>query len=247
MSEPTPDPDLVLVPAEAGDRHVRGPGVLDLGPSPLPGLVDAVEALGDDPVEARSLEPGEPVDGERAVLGGRGAVDAGHARLHARGQATAPIAVRALAQVLVVEREEVPGDVAGRRAPPPGAERATQPGGSGGGGRRSRAAGIRRSRSRRRSTARSGRAARSGASSSGKYRFSGRRSRLCTRSSSPSRKTRARKPSHLGSYAQPGPSGSDDWGFASIGSSGGGNGRRTRGLCATTRDARSAGPGQAGS
>src|SRR5450759_4683924 len=40
-----------------------------------------------------------------------------------------------------------------------------------------------------------------------------------------------RKPSHFGSYAQPSPSGSPARGAASIGSSGGSNGRRIAGLC----------------
>src|SRR5689334_579936 len=45
------------------------------------------------------------------------------------------------------------------------------------------------------------------------------------RTSSPSRKTIARKPSHLGSYSQPSPSGRPSEALASIGSSGGSNGR----------------------
>src|SRR5262245_27442159 len=48
-------------------------------------------------------------------------------------------------------------------------------------------------------------------------------SRLCRYSSSPSRKTSVRKPSHLGSYCQPSPVGSGP-GLESIGSSGGANG-----------------------
>ena len=74
------------------------------------------------------------------------------------------------------------------------------------------------------STQRSGSAARSGAASSGKYRSSGLRSRDCVYTSSPSRKTRARKPSHLGSNSQPSSLGSESAALASIGSIGGSNG-----------------------
>ena len=47
-------------------------------------------------------------------------------------------------------------------------------------------------------------------------------------SSSPSRKTSARKPSHLGSYSQPSPSGRSAAALASMGSTGGSTGRRMR-------------------
>ena len=110
-----PRPDLVLVPAEAGDRHVRGPGVLHLGPPPLSRLVGPVEALGDDPVEAGPLEAGEPVGRERAVLRRRGEVETRDAGLDAGGQLATALGERALAQVVVVDGEEVPGDVARRR------------------------------------------------------------------------------------------------------------------------------------
>ena len=76
------------------------------------------------------------------------------------------------------------------------------------------------------STQRSGMAADSGVMSSGKYRFIGRLSRLCSKISSPSRNTSVRKPSHLGSNCQPSPSGSASAALESIGSSGGSNGSR---------------------
>src|SRR5438132_6469486 len=76
-------------------------------------------------------------------------------------------------------------------------------------------------------TQRSGSERASGASSSGKYRFIGFSSRLCSRISSPSRNTSVRNPSHLGSNSQPSPPGSPSAALDSIGWSGGSNGRRT--------------------
>ena len=70
-------------------------------------------------------------------------------------------------------------------------------------------------------TQRGGRSAPSCACSSGKYRSSGFRSRLWMWKRSPSRNTRARKPSHLGSNSQPSPSGMPVDSLASIGSIGG--------------------------
>src|SRR6267378_5193624 len=75
-------------------------------------------------------------------------------------------------------------------------------------------------------TERSGRAAARGATSSGKYRFIGFSSRLCSRTSSPSRNTRVRNPSHLGSNCQPSPPGRASAAFDSMGARGGGNGSR---------------------
>ena len=67
------------------------------------------------------------------------------------------------------------------------------------------------------STQRGGNWARSVSTSSGKYRFSGFRSRLWIRSSSPSRNTRVRNPSHFGSKTQESPEGSSSTRLASIG------------------------------
>src|SRR5262249_59474404 len=71
---------------------------------------------------------------------------------------------------------------------------------------------------------RGGRLARTAPTSSGKYRVSGRSLRLPSSTSSPSRKTRQRKPSHFGSYRKS-PSGIWPTGLASIGRTGGNNGR----------------------
>src|ERR687892_2611477 len=57
--------------------------------------------------------------------------------------------------------------------------------------------------------------------SSGKYRWSGRSPRLPRWISAPSRNTSARKPSHFGSYRQPGPAGISSRDRANIGVSGG--------------------------
>src|SRR5262245_32724321 len=75
-------------------------------------------------------------------------------------------------------------------------------------------------------TARSGSAAARGATSSGKYRFIGRSSRLCIKMSSPSRNTIVRKPSHFGSNSQPSPPGRPLAEDDSIGAIGGANGKR---------------------
>src|SRR5262249_44593751 len=71
-----------------------------------------------------------------------------------------------------------------------------------------------------------GSAASSASCSSGKYRSSGLRSRLCMNTSSALRKTIARKPSHLGSKSHPSPSGNSSASLASIGSIGGSIGNR---------------------
>src|ERR1700683_5668582 len=70
-------------------------------------------------------------------------------------------------------------------------------------------------------THRFGNCARNGSSNSGKYRFRDFWSRLCSRISSPSRNTSARKPSHVGSKIQDEPAGSCAIRFDSIGRNGG--------------------------
>ena len=101
----------VLVPAEAGDDAVGGALVLDLEHRPLARLVRRVEPLGDHAVEAGALEPLEPVGGGRAVAGRR--ASGGPAARRRRGRASSR-ARRSpcgdVAQVLVAEREQVPGD-----------------------------------------------------------------------------------------------------------------------------------------
>ena len=76
-------------------------------------------------------------------------------------------------------------------------------------------------------TQRSDSAAASGATSSGKYRFMGFSSRLCSRISSPSRNTSVRKPSHFGSNCHPSPPGRPSAALDNMGASGGANGKRT--------------------
>src|SRR5256885_11022501 len=60
-----------------------------------------------------------------------------------------------------------------------------------------------------------------GPMSSGKYRFIGFSSRLCSMISSRSRKTSVRNPSHFGSNSQPSPDGNSTAAADNIGSSGG--------------------------
>src|SRR5262250_3036432 len=74
-------------------------------------------------------------------------------------------------------------------------------------------------------TQRSGNVAARGATSSGKYRFIGFSSRLCSTISPPSRNTSVRKPSHLGSNCQPSPPGKASAALDSMGASGGAKGR----------------------
>src|SRR5581483_9676443 len=70
-------------------------------------------------------------------------------------------------------------------------------------------------------------------------------SRLWSRTSSPSRKTSVRNPSHFGSNCQPSPSGIRSAARESIGASGGANGRRTVPLSCTCQGAGFT-PGRAG-
>src|SRR5260370_17625336 len=77
------------------------------------------------------------------------------------------------------------------------------------------------------STQRGGSRALRGSMSCGKYRSSGFSSRLWIRISSPSRKARARNPSHFGSKIHPSPCGRSLVRLASIGKTGGLTGRRT--------------------
>ena len=100
----------VLVPAEAGDDAVGGARVLDLDHRALARLIGERVGLGHDAVEPGALEALEPVGGDRAVARRRREVDrrldAGEGLLEAR----APLGLRAIAQVLVAEREQVPRD-----------------------------------------------------------------------------------------------------------------------------------------
>ena len=70
-ASPTCVPGPVLVPAEPGHDAVGRALVLDLEHRPLARLVRRVEALGDDAVEPGALEPVEPVGGGRPVAGRR--------------------------------------------------------------------------------------------------------------------------------------------------------------------------------
>ena len=107
-------PGPVLVPPEPGDDAVGGALVLDLEHRPLARQVRAVQPLGDDAVQAGALEPVEPVRGEGAVPGRGRQVDG---RLGAREDLLQPrpaLALGHVAEVLVVEREQVPCDEARR-------------------------------------------------------------------------------------------------------------------------------------
>ena len=115
QQRPDVRPRPVLVPAEPGDDAVGGPLVLDLEHRPLARLVRRIEPLRDDAVETGALEPLEPVGRGRAIAGRRRQVDGRLGAAEDGLQAGSPLALRDLAQVLVAEREQVPGDEAGRR------------------------------------------------------------------------------------------------------------------------------------
>ena len=100
----------VLVPPETGDDAVRGALVLDLEHRPLAWLVGRVEPLGDDPVKTGALEVPEPVGGGGAIARGRGQVDGWPCRAEDALEPFPPLALRDLAQVLVVEGQQIPGD-----------------------------------------------------------------------------------------------------------------------------------------
>src|SRR5205823_5011831 len=60
-----------LVPAESGDHAVGGARVLDLDHRALARCVGTLLRFRHDPVEARTLEAGEPLGGDRSVARGR--------------------------------------------------------------------------------------------------------------------------------------------------------------------------------
>ena len=130
----------VLVPAKAGDDAVGRARVLDLDHRALAGRYGDVEALRHDAVEPGALEAAEPVLGERAIARRRREVDRrrGAGRAPSRAARGAP-RERRLAQVLVAERQEVPGDERRRRLLRQELRRATRPGGCAEAAPRSRA------------------------------------------------------------------------------------------------------------
>ena len=103
-------PGSVLVPAEPGDHAVGGALVLDLEHRPLAGLVDAVESLGHDAIEAGTLEPVEPVRRRRAIQRRRRQVDRRRRATEHGLQPRPSLAQRRVAQVLVADGQQVPGD-----------------------------------------------------------------------------------------------------------------------------------------
>jgi hypothetical protein len=102
----------VLVPAEPGDDAVRGARVLDLEHRALARLIGERVGLGHHAVEPGALEALEPVGGDGAIARHRRDVDrrldAGEGLL----EAGAALGLRAFAEVLVAEREQIPRDVA---------------------------------------------------------------------------------------------------------------------------------------
>ena len=111
----THDP-AALVPAEARDDAVGRALVLDLEHRPLVGLVRAVERLGDDTVEARALEAGEPVVRHGDVRRGR-SDEHGIGGIRQRlDEPTPPLGEGLRHQVVVADGEQVEPDERGGRA-----------------------------------------------------------------------------------------------------------------------------------
>src|SRR6476660_3679187 len=104
----------ILVPTKPGHDTVRCALVLDLEHGALAGLVDGIEALRNDPVKARPFEPREPVPGEGPVARRGRQVDRRLRGLERTFEPLAPLALRDVAKVLLVEGEDVPCDEAGR-------------------------------------------------------------------------------------------------------------------------------------
>ena len=84
--------------------------MLDFEHRTLAGLVRRIELLGDDPIEAGALEAVEPLSRERAVARRRGQVNRWSGIRQHGFQPDAPLALWCLAQILVAEREQIPGD-----------------------------------------------------------------------------------------------------------------------------------------
>ena len=99
----------VLVPAEAGHDAIGGPLVLDLEHRPLARLVRRIEPLRDDAIEPGALEPFEPVGRGRPIARRGRQVDRRLGAAEDRLEAGPPLALRDVAQVLVAERQQVPG------------------------------------------------------------------------------------------------------------------------------------------
>ena len=110
QQRPDVRPGPVLVPAEPGHDAVGGALVLDLEHRPLARLVGRVEPLGDHAIEPGALEPLEPVRGGRAIAGRRRQVDRRLRGAEDGLEALSPLALRDGAEVLVAERQQVPGD-----------------------------------------------------------------------------------------------------------------------------------------
>ena len=119
-----------LVRPVPGDDAVRGALMLDLEHDPLVRLVRPVQRLGDQPVQPGPLELLEPVAGQVAVRGRRGQVHRGAGLGQGLLQCGPALLERLLAQISVVQREQVErhevrrgllgkeGDTAGRGVDP---------------------------------------------------------------------------------------------------------------------------------
>ena len=102
-----------LVHAVAGDHAIGRAHVLDLAHHALVGLIGEVGALGDQAVEAGSLEALEPVARDRLVAGERGQMDGRRGVREGALERRAPVCERLVREIVVAEREQVEGDEAG--------------------------------------------------------------------------------------------------------------------------------------
>ena len=194
-----------LVPAEAGHHRVRGAGVLDLEHQPLARLVRQVGRLDDQPVQPGALEHVEPATRGVRVGGDLGDV---HRRPHPGQRLDQPLPTASGRAGRAGPRRRSPAGRTRRSRPGwsrPASSPGRRPGGRAGpaarspagAGRPARRAGSRSARRRPRSApAAAGVPARPPRGSSGSSILP---PRLANSTSSPSRNTMHRNPSHLGS------------------------------------------------
>src|SRR4029077_5225480 len=233
----------LLVPAEGGGHAISRALVLHLDHRAFPGAIGRVETLCHDTIEPGALEAAEPVRRKRSIARSRGE---GHRRLPP-ARAVARVAGErctggAAPANTCWSRSRRTARGALRRSSSPSASRSQATNEAGACAEssftRDAAGWMRKSRVSKSSpptpaitispstTQRSDSVAASGAMSSGKYRFMGFSSRLCSRISSPSRNTSVRKPSHLGSNCHPSPPGKASAALDNMGARGGAKGRR---------------------
>ena len=120
-------------PRSSEPTHVPGPSLCQRNPpttqsavracftftiARLPGSYGPVRTLGDDAVETRTLEPSEPVGGDDGVRRDGRQVDRRDRAGHRDLEQAATLGERSIAEVVGIEREQVPRDERRRRLAP---------------------------------------------------------------------------------------------------------------------------------